>query len=61
MNPDEIKAKRKKPLKKVKKCPKCGNTEGIITIPGSDTVYYMCPVCSPKKEPPKDLYERFKK
>lgn len=44
MKVEDIMLKRKV-LKTIKSCPKCHNTKGIISIPGTGTIFYFCPKC----------------
>lgn len=34
-----------KEIKLIHSCPKCGNTEGLMVIPGSGMKFYYCPAC----------------
>ena len=47
---------KQKNIRNVKACPKCGNTDGIISIPGMGSTFYYCPKC-PNKKPkiPKEV------
>lgn len=40
-----------KEVKVVHTCPKCGNTEGLITIAGTGSRFYYCPACFDAKHP----------
>jgi len=46
--------KREKILKVTKKCPKCGNVDGLICLPGAGMTYYFCPACDKKKKETQD-------
>lgn len=48
MTEEDLLFKRKKILHTVRSCPKCGNTEGILNMPGMGISYYFCPVCDKK-------------
>ncbi len=41
MIPETDMMKRKKVLKTMEKCPKCGGTD-LMVLPGSQTTYYAC-------------------
>jgi ssDNA-binding Zn-finger/Zn-ribbon topoisomerase 1 len=41
-------------LKTIHVCPKCGNEEGLIVIPGSGMKFYYCPACPKQKAPVAD-------
>jgi len=56
MKMDDMFKHKQKNIRNVKACPKCGNTDGIISIPGMGSTFYYCPKC-PNKKPkiPKEV------
>ncbi len=49
MQYDDMRSKRKHKLKHISVCPKCGNTDHIMSIPGTGRTYYFCPMCYKNK------------
>lgn len=43
-----------KHVKTIPSCPKCGNEEGLIVIPGQGVKFYYCPVCYTDKDKKKE-------
>jgi len=37
-------------LETIHVCPKCGNKEGLIVIPGQGVKFYYCPMCYEQKK-----------
>lgn len=39
-------------------CPKCGNNEGVLVLPGMGLTFYYCPKCDDKTDNDEKIEQR---